>query len=51
MGTKVDDSQRQAFIHLVRSGRTVSQATRAVGRARSWGYKWQARYNQEGWPV
>ncbi|MFN8456599.1 MAG: helix-turn-helix domain-containing protein [Anaerolineae bacterium] len=48
MGTK-DDSQRQAFIHLVRSGRTVSQAAREVGRARSWGYKWQARYNQEGW--
>ena len=49
MGTKVDDTQRQAFIHLVRSGRSVSQAAGEVGRARSWGYKWQARYNQEGW--
>lgn len=49
MGTKVDDRQRQAFIHLVRSGRTVSQAAQELGRARSWGYKWQGRYEQEGW--
>ena len=49
MGTKVNDSQRQAFLHLVRSGRTVSQASQEVGRARSWGYKWKARYEQEGW--
>jgi transposase InsO family protein len=49
MGTKVADSQRQAFIHLVRSGRSVAQAAQEVGRARSWGYKWKARYDQEGW--
>jgi transposase len=49
MATKVDDGQRQAFIHLVRSGKTVRQATRELGRTLSWGYKWQARYEQEGW--
>lgn len=49
MGTKVDDEQRQAFIHVLRSGRSVSQAAQEMGRARSWGYKWQARYEQEGW--
>jgi hypothetical protein len=49
MGTKVDDSQRQTFIHLIRSGRSVSQAAQEVGRARCWGYKWKARYDQEGW--
>ena len=49
MGTKIDDSQRQAFIHLIRSGRSVSQAAQEVGRVRSWGYKWKARYEQEGW--
>jgi transposase/transposase InsO family protein len=49
MSTKVDDGQRQAFIHLVRSGKTVSQAAQELGRSRSWGYKWKARYEQEGW--
>jgi hypothetical protein len=49
MATKVDDGQRQAFIHLIRSGRTVAQAAEELGRARSWGYKWKARYDQEGW--
>ena len=49
MATKVDDGQRQTFIHLVRSGKSVRQATRELGRALSWGYKWQARYKQEGW--
>lgn len=49
MATKVDDGQRQTLIHLVRSGKSISQATRELGRAVSWGYKWQARYEQEGW--
>ena len=49
MGTTVDDNQRQTFIHLIHSGKTVSQATQEVGRARSWGYKWKVRYEQEGW--
>jgi hypothetical protein len=49
MGTKVDDNQRQAFIHLIRSGRSVAQAAQELGRARSWGYKWKVRYEQEGW--
>ena len=49
MGTTVDDNQRQTFIHLIHSGKTVSQATQEVGRARSWGYKWKVGYEQEGW--
>jgi transposase-like protein len=49
MSTQVDDGQRQAFIHLLRGGRSVAEASRELGRARSWGYKWQARYEQGGW--
>lgn len=49
MSTKVDDGQGQAFIHLVRSGKTVSQAAQELGRSRAWSYKWQVRYEQEGW--
>lgn len=49
MGTKVDDAQRRALIHLLRSGKAVRQAVQELGRARSWGYKWKARYDQEGW--
>lgn len=49
MATKVEDGERQTFIHLVRSGKTVLQASRELGRAPSWGYKWKARYDQDGW--
>jgi putative transposase len=49
MNTKVDDGQRQTFIHLVRSGKSVSQAAQELGHSRAWGYKWQARYEQAGW--
>ena len=33
MASKVDDGERQAFIHLVRSGKTVAQAAQELGRA------------------
>jgi len=41
--------QRQRFIHKVRSGQSIAQAAREVGRSRSWGAKWWQRYCQEGW--
>jgi hypothetical protein len=49
MGTKVDDGQRHTLIHLLRSGKTPSEAAQELGRAPSWCYKWKARYEQEGW--
>ena len=49
MASKVDDGERQSFIHLVRSGKTVLEASRELGRSPAWGYKWKARYEQEGW--
>lgn len=45
----MDDGQRQALIHLLRSGKTPSQAAQELGQALSWWYKWKVRYEQEGW--
>lgn len=41
------EADRWAFIHLVRSGRGVAEAARAVGRCRAWGHKWWNRFKQE----
>jgi len=41
--------QRQALVHLLRSGKTAQEAARELGRAVSWCYKWKGRYEQEGW--
>ena len=49
MDTQTEDTQRQALIHLVRSGKTPTEAVQELGRSRSWGYKWQERYRREGW--
>jgi transposase-like protein len=42
-------SQRQAAIHLLRSGSTVSAVAQQLERSESWVYKWKKRFNQEGW--
>ena len=38
MVSKVDDGERQSFIHLVRSGKSVLEASRELGRSPAWGY-------------
>ena len=47
--SKVDDSQRQTLIHLLRSDKTPAEAAEELGRSISWSYKWQERYRQAGW--
>ncbi len=37
---------RRAFIHLVRSGKSVAAAAAEVGRSRAWGYKWWHRFRE-----
>jgi len=49
MGMKVSEADRQALIHLLRSEQTPAQAAQELGRSRSWSYKWQERYEREGW--
>jgi hypothetical protein len=46
---KVDGSQRQTLIHLLRSEKTPAEAAEELGRSVSWSYKWQERYRQAGW--
>jgi transposase len=41
--------QRQALIHLLRSGKTAREAAQELGRSVSWCHKWRERYKQEGW--
>jgi len=41
--------QRKTAIHLLRSGISMSEVGREVGRSVSWVHKWQARYEQESW--
>ena len=41
--------QRQALIHLLRSGKTPREAGQELGRCIAWCYKWKERYEQEGW--
>lgn len=40
---------REKAIHLLRSGSRVAEAATACGRSERWVYKWQARYEAEGW--
>jgi len=49
MGNSADQSQREALIHLLRSGKTPRAAAQALGKSIPWSYKWRARYQREGW--
>jgi hypothetical protein len=49
MGTKAEDSERQALVHLLRSGKTPAEAAKELGHSRSWCYKWQERFRQASW--
>jgi len=48
MGASKMDTQeygkRKTLVHLIRSGRSVAQAAKEVGRNRSWGNKWWRRF-------
>ncbi len=41
--------QRKTAIHLLRSGMSKSEVAQELDRSVSWVYKWQQRYEQEGW--
>src|SRR6266481_937355 len=49
MDTNADSSQRQALVHLLRSGKTPAEAAKELGRSSSWVYKWRDRYRRAGW--
>ena len=49
MSTMTDYASREALIHLLRSGKTPREAAKELGKSIPWSYKWQARYEGEGW--
>ena len=40
---------RKKAIHLLRSGSRVAEVATACGRSPKWVYKWQGRYEADGW--
>lgn len=44
-----EQSLREQAIHLLRSGRSVSEVSHLCQRSERWVYKWQARYKASGW--
>ncbi|MCA1806709.1 MAG: helix-turn-helix domain-containing protein [Actinobacteria bacterium] len=49
MSTEVENSHRQTLVHLLRSGKTPTEAAKELGRSRSWCYKWKERFRQASW--
>jgi len=41
--------ERKSAIHLLRSGKSVSDTAKELDRSETWVRKWQERYAQEGW--
>jgi hypothetical protein len=44
MDTKTHAEQRRALIHMLRSGKTLSETALELERPFSWCYKWKGRY-------
>lgn len=44
-----EQSLREQAIHLLRSGRSVSEVSQICQRSERWVYKWQGRYRASGW--
>lgn len=45
-----ENENRKTLAHLIRSGKTVAEATAELKRHRSWGYKWWRRFQErENW--
>jgi len=42
-------AERRTAIHLLRSGKTMTEVAQELGRSICWVCKWQARYKQDGW--
>jgi transposase len=41
--------ERKSAIHLLRSGKSVSETAQELCRSETWVQKWHTRYEQEGW--
>jgi transposase InsO family protein len=41
--------ERKSAIHLLRSGKSVSEAAQELSRSETWVRKWRVRYDEEGW--
>ena len=41
--------ERKSAIHLLRSGKSVSETAQELSRSETWVRKWITRYEQEGW--
>ncbi len=44
-----EKNAREKAIHLLRSGSNVQEVAQLCGRSERWVYKWQARYEADGW--
>ncbi len=44
-----EKNAREKAIHLLRSGSNVQEVAKACGHSERWVYKWQARYEADGW--
>ncbi|HIC73042.1 MAG TPA: transposase [Alphaproteobacteria bacterium] len=44
-----EKNAREKAVHMLRSGSNVQEVAKACGRSKRWVYKWQARYQAEGW--
>jgi transposase len=49
MSEQTDYEDRKSLVHLLNSGKKPSEAAQELHRSRAWGYKWQSRYEQNGW--
>ncbi|MCG2787078.1 MAG: integrase core domain-containing protein [Anaerolineae bacterium] len=49
MSEQTDYEDRKSLAHFLNSGKQPGEAAQALGRSRSWAYKWQGRYQQAGW--
>lgn len=41
--------ERKIAVHLLRSGKSVSETAKELSRSETWVRKWRARHKQEGW--
>lgn len=44
-----EQAKRRTAIHLLRSGRSVSEVAEEVERSPSWVYKWRTSFQADGW--
>jgi hypothetical protein len=49
MNEQSEYESRKSLVHLLNSGKKPCEAAQELGKSRGWAYKWQNRYEQEGW--